>query len=168
MSTIQGSRIIYLYRLLEDKATEAASGIAFTTENGRTKSRDADSVQTKDGPVRTPGALESEVTATALFATENDEMLSKLEGALDDSKKVEVWEINLDKQGSTGNTGKYAAKYFLGYVTEFELTSNAEDHAEASITFGLEGPGYDGYATVSASQQDLASYVFTDTTAGGA
>ena len=56
MSAIRGSRIIYLYRILADAATDDAIAIAFTTENERTKSRDADTTETKDGPIRTPGA----------------------------------------------------------------------------------------------------------------
>ena len=46
MGAIRGSRIIYLYRILADAATADATGIAFTTENGRTKSKDADSTAT--------------------------------------------------------------------------------------------------------------------------
>lgn len=168
MSAIRGSRIIYLYRILKDAATDDAKGLAFTTENERTKSRDADTTETKDGPIRTPGALETEVSTTAIFSSESDEMINKLEVALDDSEKVEVWEVNLDKPGETENAGKFAAKYFRGYVTEFGLTSSAEDHAEASLTFGLEGTGEDGYATVSDEQQEIASYVFADTTKTGA
>ena len=168
MGAISGKRIVYLYRVLKDAATADAIGIAFTTENGRTKTRDADTTETKDGPVRTPGALESEVTATALFSSESDEMIGKLEGALDNSDKVEVWEVNLDKPGTEDNVGKYAAKYFQGYVTEYELTSSAEDHAEASLTFGLEGTGADGYATLTEEQQEIASYVFADTEKTGA
>ena len=95
-------------------------------------------------------------------------MIDKLEKAVDNSEKVEVWEVNLDKPGTSDNVGKFAAKYFQGYVTEFGLTSSAEDHAEASLTFGLEGTGADGYATVSDEQQELASYVFADTEKTGA
>lgn len=168
MSAIRGSRIIYLYRILKDAATADAMSLAFTTENGRTKSRDADTTETKDGPIRTPGTLESEVTTTAIFSSESDEMITKLEKAVDNSDKVEVWEVNLDKPGKTGNEGKFAAKYYQGYVTEFELTSSAEDHAEASLTFGLEGTGADGYATVSVDQQEMATYAFADTEKTGA
>lgn len=168
MSVTRGTRIIYLYRILKDAVTDNATALAFTTENGRTKSRDADTTETKDGPVRSPGTLEGEITTTALFASENDEMIDKLEKAVDNSDKVEVWEVNLDKPGESPNEGKYAAKYFQGYVTEFELTSNAEDHTEASLTFGLEGTGADGYATVSDEQQEIASYAFADTTKTGA
>lgn len=168
MSLIRGTRIVYLYRILKEAAQTDAVALAFSTENGRTKSRDADITETKDGPVRTPGALESEVTTTTLFASENDEMIDKLEAALDNSDRVEVWEVNLDSPGETENVGKFAAKYFQGFVTEFELTSAAEDYAEASLTFGLEGTGADGYATVTKQQQELANYVFADTQKTGA
>ena len=168
MSPIQGKRIIYLYRILKDAATADATALAFTTENERTKSRDADTTETKDGPIRTPGALETEITTTAIFSSESDEMITKLEKAVDDSEKVEIWEVNLDKPGTSDNVGKFAAKYFQGYVTEFGSTSSAEDHAEASLTFGIEGTGADGYATVSDEQQEIASYVFADTEKTGA
>lgn len=168
MSAIQGKRIIYLYRILKDAATDDAKALAFTTENERTKSRDADTTETKDGPIRTPGALETEITTTAIFSSESDEMITKLEKAVDDSEKVEIWEVNLDKPGTSDNVGKFAAKYFQGYVTEFGSTSSAEDHAEASLTFGIEGTGEDGYATVSDEQQEIASYVFADTEKTGA
>lgn len=168
MSAIQGKRIIYLYRILKDAATDDATALAFTTENERTKSRDADTTETKDGPIRTPGVLETEITTTAIFSSESDEMITKLEKAVDDSEKVEIWEVNLDKPGTSDNVGKFAAKYFQGYVTEFGSTSSAEDHAEASLTFGIEGTGADGYATVSDEQQEIASYVFADTERTGA
>lgn len=168
MSAIQGKRIIYLYRILKDAATVDATALAFTTENERTKSRDADTTETKDGSIRTPGALETEITTTAIFSSESDEMITKLEKAVDDSEKVEIWEVNLDKPGTSDNVGKFAAKYFQGYVTEFGSTSSAEDHAEASLTFGIEGTGADGYATVSDEQQEIASYVFADTEKTGA
>lgn len=164
---VQGKKIIYLYRILEDAATADGTAIAFTTENGRTKSKDADSTATKDGSIRTPGVAEVEITATSLLA-KGDAMIGKLEAALDGDKLIEVWEVNLDEEGTTDNAGKYKAKYFQGYVTEMEITSNAEDYTEVSLTFGINGNGVDGYATVSAEQQEIASYVFADTQKTGA
>lgn len=168
MSVIKGNRIIYLYRILKDAATDDAKAIAFTTENSRSKSRDSDTVITKDGTIRVPGEVETEINTTALFAGENDEMIGKIEGALDDGDKVEIWEVNLDKPGTTENQGKFAAKYFRGYVTNFELTTSSEDYAEAALDFGIEGSGEDGYATVTAEQQEIAAYEFQDTTKTGA
>lgn len=64
--------------------------------------------------------------------------------------------------------GKFKAKYFQGYLTECEITSNAEDMVEVSLTFGINGSGVDGYATVSQEQQEMANYVFADTKKTGA
>lgn len=168
MGVIKGNRIIYLYRILKEEATNDAAAIAFTTENSRSKSRDSDTVTTKDGTIRVPGEVETEISTTALFSSENDEMIAKVEKALDDGDKVEIWEVNLDKPGTDTNNGKFAAKYFQGYVTSFELTSNSEDHAEASLDFGIEGKGVDGYATVTDEQQEIAAYAFKDTKKTGA
>ena len=164
---VQGKRIVYLYRVLEDAVTDDASAIAFTTENGRTKSKDADSTATKDGSIRTPGVAEVEITATSILA-KGDAMIGKLEAALDGDKLIEIWETNLDEEGTSDNVGKYKAKYFQGYLTEMEITSNAEDFVEVSLTFGINGNGTDGYATVSEEQQEIASYVFADTQKTGA
>ena len=49
-------------------------------------------------------------------------------------------------------------------MTEFDKSSNAEDMIEVSLTFGVNGTGADGYATVTAAQLEIASYVFADTT----
>ena len=164
---IQGKRIVYLYRVLEDAATANATALAFTTENGRTKSKDADSTATKDGSIRTPGVAEVEITATSILS-KGDTMIGKLEAALDSDKLIEVWEVNLDEEGTSDNVDKFKAKYFQGYLTEMEITSNAEDFVEVSLTFGINGNGADGYATVSDEQQEIASYVFADTQETGA
>mgnify|MGYP007026178601 FL=1 len=49
-----------------------------------------------------------------------------------------------------------------------EKTSNAEDMVEVSLTFGINGSGARGNVTVSAEQQEIASYVFKDTKKTGA
>lgn len=164
---IQGKKIVYLYRVKKDAATADAQGLAFTTENGRTKSKDADSTATKDGSIRTPGVAEVEITATSILA-KGDTMIDTLEKALDGDKLVEIWETNLEEPGTEDNVGKYKAKYFQGYLTEMEITSNAEDFTEVSLTFGINGDGVDGFATVSAEQQEVANYVFADTQKTGA
>ena len=89
-TAIAGKKIIYLYRLLEDASKEAAKQIAFVTENGRTKSKDADSTATKDGTIRTPATAEVEITCTSILA-KGDTMLDKLESALDNDKLIEVY-----------------------------------------------------------------------------
>jgi len=162
---VAGKKIVYLYRVLSKAATNEGTAIAFVTENGRTKSKDADSTATKDGSIRTPSAAEVEITCTSILA-KGDTMIDALEDALDSDGLIEIWEANLEEAGST--TGTYKGMYFQGYLTEIEKNSNAEDMVEVSLTFGINGTGKRGDVTVSAAQQEVASYVFKDTTKTGA
>lgn len=160
-SAIAGKKIIYLYRILEEATTEKGTQIAFVTENGRTKSKDADSTATKDGTIRTPATAEVEITCTSILA-KNDTLIDKLEAALDNDKLVEIWEVNLDEPATTSS--KYKGTYFQGYLTEIERTASAEDMVEISLTFGINGAGVKGEVTVTDEQAETASYAFADTT----
>lgn len=162
---VQGKEIVYLFRIQKEAATNDAVVMAFTTENERSKSKDADSVVTKDGSIRIPGASEVEITATAILA-KGDELADKLEDAMDNDDLMEIWEVNLAEKGATD--GKFKGRYFQGYLTEFSLSSSAEDHAEYSTTFAINGSGVKGDVTVSKEQQEVASYVFADAKKTGA
>lgn len=160
---VSGKKIVYLYRLLSKAQSETGSLLAFVTENGRTKSRDADTTAIKDGSVRTPGAVETEITCSSLMA-KGDKMIDKLEGALDSNEIIEIWEVNLEESGT--GTNKFKGMYFQGYLTEFEKNSNADESVEISLTFGINGTGVKGDVTVTTAQQEMASYVFKDSVAG--
>ena len=163
---VSGKKIVYLYRVLSDAATLGGAALAFTTENSRTKSRDADSTETKDGAIRTPGATEVEISATSIL-TKGDTPISKLETALDEGELIEIWEANLAEPADDGEN-KFKGSYYQGYLTEIEYSSSAEDFVEVSLTFGVNGSGATGNVTVSAEQQEIANYVFKDTTKTGA
>lgn len=163
---VQGKKIVYLYRLLSDAATNAGTTLAFTTENSRTKSKDSDSTVTKDGAIRTPGAAEVEISATSILA-KGDTLIGKLEDAMDSDSIIEIWEANLEEPADTGED-KFKGMYFQGYLTEIEYSSNAEDMVEVSLTFGINGVGARGDVTVDAAQQEVANYVFADTAKTGA
>lgn len=163
---VQGKKIVYLYRVASKEATANGTTLAFTTENSRTMSKDADSTATKNGSIRTPGTAEVEITATSILA-KGDTLLDELEKAMDKDELMEVWEANLDEPAEEGEN-KFKGKYFQGYLTEFEKTSSAEDFVECSLTFGINGSGADGDVTVSVEQQEVAAYVFKDTQKTGA
>ena len=163
---VQGKNIVYLYRIQSEAAKQDGVALAFTTENERTKSKDGDSTVTKDGSIRTPGAIEQEITATSILA-KGDTLVGKLEDALDNDELIEIWEANLSEPADGGNN-KFAGRYFQGYLTEVSLSSSAEDHVEVSLTFAINGKGAKGDVTVSAAQQEIANYVFTDTAKTGA
>lgn len=163
---VSGKKIVYLYRIKKKEATSDAVGLAFTTENERTKSKDADSTVTKDGSIRTPGESEVEITATSILA-KGDTLIDELEDAMDNDEIVEIWEANLEEPAADGEN-KFKGMYFQGYLTEISKSSNAEDFVEVSLTFGINGSGARGDVTVSAEQQEMANYVFADTKKTGA
>lgn len=163
---VQGKKIVYLYRIKSKAATNDGATLAFTTENGRTKSKDADSTATKDGSIRTPGVVETEITATSILA-KGDTLLDSLEDAMDNDELIEIWEANL-AEPAEGGENKFKGMYFQGYLTEIEKTSNAEDMVECSLTFAVNGSGKRGDVTVTVEQQDIANYVFADTKKTGA
>ena len=163
---VQGKRIVYLYRLHKDAAVADGATIAFVTENSRTKSMESESTVTKDGSITTPGAIEQEISSTSILR-KGDELIEKLEDALDNSELLDIWEANLDEPVE-GGENKFKGRYFQGYLTEFEQTASAEEFVELSHTFAINGAGAKGEVTVSAAQQEMASYVFTDTAKTGA
>lgn len=161
MSAVQGSKIVYLYRLLEEQATADAFRPAYVTEDSISYSKDADSTVTKDGTIRTPSAVEIEKPMTCILS-KGDTDIDKLKNAMLNDKIVELWEANLDEPVANQNN-KFKGTYFQGYITSYEKTSNAEDMVEIQMTIGVNGKGADGNVTVTASQQEDASYTFTDT-----
>lgn len=165
---VQGKKIVYLFRIKSKAATDDGTVIASTTENGRSKSKDADSTATKDGPIRTPGTSETEITASCILA-KGDTMIDSLEDAMDSDELIEIWEANLAEPATgTGSENKFKGMYFQGYLTSIEKNSSAEDYVECSLTFGINGTGKRGNVTVSVEQQEIADYVFTDTAKTGA
>lgn len=163
---VHGKNLVYLYRILEDAPTADGATLAFTTENERSKSKDSDSTATKDGPILTPGEVEQEITATSILK-KGDELVDKLEDALDNNKIVEVWEANLEEPADDGQN-KFKGRYFQGYLTEVSYSASAEDYVEVSLTFGINGAGVKGDVTVSAENQEIAAYAFKDTAPTGA
>lgn len=162
---VAGKKIVYLYRTYSKASTDDGWILAFTTENGRTISSDSDSTATKDGSVVTPGTPEVEITTTSLMNA-NDTRIEELEQAIEGNKLMEIWEANLEKPATT--SGKYKGKYFQGYLSELEISSNAEDMVEVSSTFAINGTGATGDVTVSQEAIDEAQYAFRDIQKTGA
>ena len=160
---VKGSKLVYLYRKYSAASTTAGAILAFTTENSRSVSKDADSTATKDGTIRTPGVTEIEISATSIMK-KGDATIKNLEADMLADALYEIWEANLEDPVSTGTSNtKFYGKYFQGYITNLELSSNAEDFVEVTVDFGVNGDGATGEVTVTASQQEAASYVFRDT-----
>lgn len=161
MEAVKGSKLIYLFREHSKAASTEGTILAFTTENSRSVSKDAETTVTKDGTIRTPGQAEIEISATSILAV-GDTTIDNLEKAMLADSLLDIWEANLEEAGTDDN--KFKGKYYQGYLTSFEKTSSAEGYVECSLTFGINGNGADGEVTVSTEQQEIAAYVFQDTT----
>ncbi|EGO6670419.1 phage major tail protein, TP901-1 family [Enterococcus faecalis] len=159
----KGIDIILLFRVLKKSKEEAAWKLAFQNEHENTKTKDSDSVATKDGPIRIPGSLEIDFSATSILSV-GDPYVDQLEEALDNDDIIEIWEINKAEKGTGDNADKYKATYYQGYVTSFGKSPNAEDTVEVSLEFGINGKGAKGFATLTADQEEVVQYVFKDTT----
>lgn len=159
---VAGRKIVYLVRVQSAATSSAASILAYTTQNGRTISADAQTTVTKDGTMRTAGTPQVEITFTALLQ-KGDSMIDTLTAAMKNGSLMECWEANLESPVAN-ETNKFKGIYWQGYLTSLGLTSNAEGNTEVSMTFAANGAGETGDVTVTAAQQEQASYVFTDTT----
>lgn len=161
---VQGSRIVYLFRVLEDAASATAALLAFQTEGTESLSSDADVTKTKSGSVTTAQDPEITLSVSALLEKGSKE-IKDFKAALKKRKTVEAWVVNLDEEGTGDDAGKYGATYYQGVLNSFELESNAEDYASYSLEYTANGVGIEGYATVSDEQMEAASYAFKDTVA---
>lgn len=158
----KGIDIIWAMRIIEEEQSEHATVLAFQTEGELTESRDADSKITKSMTLRIPGTLETEGSMTAIWMR-GDVAEKKFKQALRRGKKVGFWMIDsMDPDPS--NSDKFMSEYFEGYLTERGMTFAAEDFVEMTYSFGLEGEGQEGYATLTKEQQAVVQYVFKDTT----
>lgn len=161
MEGIQGKRIVYMYRLLSKQAEADAKRIAYTKENENSISVDAESTATKDGALRSPGVPEIELSTTSILA-KNDAMISDIKKAMLKGETIEIWEINLDEPVSEGTGNKFKATYYQGLCTECTVSSPSDDWSELSLTFGINGTGVEGQATVNDDDLD-EMYTFVDT-----
>lgn len=162
---LNGVDVVWRYRQTSKEGTEKAWGLAFTTENGYSKSKDSDSTPTKSGSVVTPGQVETTGNATTYYMI-GDPRIDEMEDAMDKNYRMGFWRINTKEKGTADNADKYKAIYFEGYLTSFEETDTSEDKVEYSMEFALEGTGVRGYATLDFdpdSPDDTGSYDFKDT-----
>lgn len=158
-SPIQGSKILYYYRLLENRGKSPGLLIAFQTEGSETLSRDSDTTATKSGPIPVPGTLELEHSFTALVAKDGTAE-RELYGALIDAKEVELWRVNLGRIGSGEQEGKYEAEYCRGLISQFEFSADAEDFANYATTFKGKGTPKINYLNVTKEEAEAIDYAF--------
>lgn len=158
-TAIQGKDKILLFRLLKDEKTADAAKLALQTEHNWNYSRDTNITQTKDGAVVSAGGLETKLDIDAVST--RDEINKMLKESVIKGEKLEVWEIDLagEKQEE-----KYPALYAQGNLESWELPSNVEDLETFSTSMSIDGVPVEGFATLTAAQEEEIAYAFRDTT----
>lgn len=154
-----GKDKILMFRKLGEKS--AAAKLALQTEHKWEFTRKGDSTATKDGAINSDGSLETKLTIDAVST--RDPLNEMLRDSVVDGFKLEVWEIDL--AGAKDETGKYPAKYAIGSLNKWEVPENVEDLTTLSSEMAIDGKPQDGYATLTAEQEQQIMYAFKDVTA---
>lgn len=162
VKAVMGSDKVLYFR----KLGEAESGtLVLQTEHSKSASREREKTQTKFGAVSRSGALEEEVSISAL-QSKDDPFFEVLQDAVYEDYPMEVWEVDLNKKSDdeTGGT-KYQGEYRQGFLSSWEESSNAEEEATVEGTFVTEGVRQKGLVTLTPEQLEELQYVFHDMTA---
>ncbi|MBU8567587.1 phage major tail protein, TP901-1 family [Virgibacillus pantothenticus] len=163
MPIAKGVHKVLYFRKLGEAAN--AAKLVFQTEHAKSYKRDREATPTKDGNVSGSGALEDEVSISALQSTD-DPTYTMLEDSIVEDYPVEMWEVDLAKRKVFNEGGKevikFAAEYRQGYITEWEATSSAEDDPEVEGTFLTEGVRQKGFVTLPEGDMETLAYVFHD------
>ena len=150
MEALKGIDLILLYRILSKASTEAAWKMDFQTEHENSLTRDSDAVVTKDGTVQSLKPVAYDFSATSLVG-KGDPHVDEMRQAMIAGELIEIWEINRVEKGTGENADKYKATYYQAYI------------GELSMAFAVNGVGQDGYATLTAEQEEVVQYTFKDT-----
>lgn len=159
--SVQGIKKFLLWRFLKDAATKPGTKIALQTEHETTSTRDANTTPTKDGGIKSLGAIEQEISAT-FYLAHTDEV-DRLKDAQEQGEIIEVWDVIADNPDTEG---KYKATYYQVYVAEIGETAPTDDGVEVSVTLAVEGYGKRGRTPLTEEQEQVLDYIFVEATAG--
>lgn len=159
----QGKNVILLFRELAKQSQEDAWKLAFQTEHSIPISVDTDTIETKDGNIQVPKTPTYDPSATCLMA-DGDKRIKELKKATLERQLFEFWEIDKIEKNEEG---KFAATYYIGYVTSYEPSAPVDGSVEVSMSFAFNDIGKDGFATLTPEQEKVTQYEFEDTVKKG-
>lgn len=159
--SVKGIKKFILWRLLKDAKTKPGTKIALQTEHEITSTRDTNTTPTKDGGVKSLGAIEQEISLT-FYLAHSDE-LDRLKDAQEQGEIVEIWDVIAEEPDTEG---KYKASYYQAYISEIGEAAPTDDGVEVSITLGVEGYGKRGRTALTDEQAEVLDYIFVEATAG--
>lgn len=157
----QGKNKILLFRKLSEQ-NETAAKLVFQTDHTFSYSRSLDRIVTKDGTIVKVGELEAEVSIEAI-QSKVDPVRDMLSEAAKKGEKLELWEVTVEEE--LKKEDKYPAVYAQGYLDSWENNASAEDESTVSSNFIVELEPQEGFATLTAEQEEAVQYAFRDTIA---
>lgn len=152
---LQGGRHVKFARLYDKAAKEPATMIPDQTSSTFGLARTATTTQTKSGINVTLGNTTStnEVGMLNVPAGINDDLYT----GLLHGKKIEVWDIALDRVNSKGQC---FAWYSIGYVTNLSESDAPNANSTLTGTFTITGSPVRGWVTLSDDQKAEIEYVY--------
>lgn len=162
MSKIKsGKKQILLFRALKDAETAEARKLVYQLEHSVDKTKESETVQTKDGAVNLSGSHTEEITFSSNWAVEDaEDTLGMLEDTFDNDEVLEMWEVDLDSPETA--PGTYNGKYRQGMLNDFSYSAGAEDAVEVEMTFVTDYKAQKGVITLSEAQEAAVQYAFRD------
>lgn len=154
-----GDNRILMFRLYDERATAGAVKLALQTQHDWKYDAKSDSTSTKDGTVNSPAT--ASVTLDIEAVSSLDDVNKMLDDAALNSKKLEVWDVNLADKDSSSD--KYAAKYAQGYLQSWEIPAEAGKLVTVKTTMNIDQKPQDGQVTLSDDQLAEIQYAFADT-----
>ncbi|GAK31005.1 putative phage tail protein [Weissella oryzae SG25] len=156
---IYGKDHILAFRLWEDRNKKNAIKLALQTQHSWKYESKSDSTETKDGAINSPATATVSLDIEAVASL--DDVNTFLLNAVKQSKKLEVWDVNL---ADLREDGKYGAQYAQGYLQSWEVPAEVGKLTQIKTSMNIDQLPQDGAATFTTDQQDEIQYAFTDTT----
>lgn len=157
---IEGKRVILLFRLVKERATKAATQLAYEISNTLNRERNTEEQETKTGMIKSVGASNESIEFE--FLQSSAEVNEMLNYAYENNEEVEFWRVNLDKKGKTG---KYDAYTGTGLLASYPLSAEVASNATISTTLNIQGVVGRIEATITSAQEATAQKYY-DTVVG--
>ena len=154
LAKVKGKDVVTYMRLFSERKTAAASLIPYQTGMSFGVSRNSDSTSTKDGPLSTQGALETDFSVD--FVNNTSEIADKALDAAVSGERIEAWKVNRGRRNATGQAEIW---YVQGTISEDSGDNDSDSDATRSLTIAVDGEPKHGWAKLSDEQEELIDYV---------
>lgn len=155
MELIQALDFIYLYKI--EGETGNAWKVANLTEGSTSESRAFDTVPTKDGAKKTPGAYEGSNSFSSLLG-KGDPSIAKLKGLVRKAnpEKLLVWGID---RTDIGEETTLPGEFSRNVVTSVDTSAGSEGNVEISFETEVEGTVINGEVNVTPALLEILQLI---------